>query len=140
MRPILGILLSAAAVIAGAGGDDASAIQGTWKPVAGEIGGAPLPEAVLRVISLKLENGKYLVLVGPAPDNGTYAIDAATNPKSITVTGTEGPNVGLTFPAIYELTGDTLRICYDLSGAKRPTEFKTVTGTKLYLVTYVRQK
>ena len=42
--------------------------------------------------------------------------------------------------AIYELNGDTLRICYDLSGSKRPTEFKTAAGTKLYLVTYNRKK
>ena len=34
----------------------------------------------------------------------------------------------------------TLAICYDLSGSHRPTEFKTVSGTKLYLVTYLRTK
>jgi len=56
----------------------------------------------------------------------------------MTITDTAGPNQGKTFPAIYELKGDTLRICYDLSGAKRPTEFKTVAGTQLYLVTYTR--
>ena len=71
---------------------------------------------------------------------GTYTIDADSKPKSMTITGTEGPNHGKTFPAIYELKGDTLRICYDLSGAKRPTEFKSVAGTKLYLVTYSRKK
>lgn len=58
----------------------------------------------------------------------------------MTVTGTEGPNQGKKFPCIYELQGDTLRICYDLSGAKRPTEFKSVAGTKLYLVTYARKR
>lgn len=97
-----------------------------------------MPEAVIKIISLKMTDGKYAVLVGEAPDNGTYTLDAATVPKSITVTGTAGPNQGRTFPAIYELEGDTLRICYDLSGAKRPTEFKSVAGTKLYLGTYNR--
>jgi hypothetical protein len=29
---------------------------------------------------------------------------------------------------------------YDLSGAKRPTEFKSLAGTRLYLVTYNRKK
>jgi hypothetical protein len=42
------------------------------------------------------------------------------------------------FPAIYELDGDTLRICYDLSRTKRPAEFKTLPATQLYLVTYER--
>ncbi len=44
------------------------------------------------------------------------------------------------FPCIYELEGDTLRVCYDLSGKKRPGEFKTAEGTQLYLVTYTRKK
>jgi uncharacterized protein (TIGR03067 family) len=87
-----------------------------------------------------MNGGKYEVSVGGKPDKGTYTIDATTKPKSMSITGTEGPNNGKTFPAIYELKADTLIICYDLSGEKRPTEFKSVAGTKLYLVTYNRQK
>jgi uncharacterized protein (TIGR03067 family) len=119
---------------------DAKAIQGNWKPIKAELGGKPMADELLKTISLKMDNGKYEVFVGEHPDRGTYTIDAAATPKGITVTGTEGPNQGRTFPAIYELKGNTLRICYDLSGAKRPVEFKTVTGTKLYLVTYQRKK
>jgi len=119
---------------------DAKAIQGSWKPAKAELAGQPMPEAILKTISLKLDNGKYEVLVGDKPDRGTYTMDATTKPRSLTITGTEGPNQGKTFPCIYELKGDTLRVCYDLSGAKRPTEFKSVAGTKLYLVTYERKK
>ena len=119
---------------------DAQALQGTWRPVTAELAGQPMPEAVLKTISLKLDSGKYEVFVGEHPDKGTYALDVATTPKGMTVTGTEGPNKGKTFPCIYELRGDTLRICYDLSGAKRPTEFKSIPGTKLYLVTYARKR
>ena len=120
--------------------NDAKAVQGSWKPVTAELAGQPMPEAVIKSISLKLDNGKYEVLVGEHPDLGTYTIDSGSKPKSMDITGTEGPNQGKTFPAIYELKGHTLRICYDLSGAKRPTEFKSVAGTKLYLVTYNRKK
>ena len=123
-----------------AGSSDAEAVQGNWKPAKAELAGQPIPDAVLKSISLKLENGKYEVFVGEHPDRGTCTLDSTTKPKSMSVTGTEGPNTGKTFPAIYELKGDTLRICYDLSGAKRPTEFKSVAGTKLYLVTYHRKK
>jgi uncharacterized protein (TIGR03067 family) len=120
--------------------DDAKTIQGSWKPVSAELAGQPMVEAVMKSISLKMDNGKYEVFVGQNPDRGTYALESTTKPKGITVVGTEGPNKGKTFPAIYELDGDTLRICYDLSGAKRPTEFKSVAATKLYLVTYKRTK
>jgi uncharacterized protein (TIGR03067 family) len=119
---------------------DAKAIQGTWSPIKAELGGQPQPDAILKTISLKLTDGKYEVFVGNAPDNGTYTVDSSTTPKSITVTGTDGPNRGRTFPSIYELDGDMLRICYDLSGKKRPTEFKSLPDTKLYLVTYARKK
>jgi uncharacterized protein (TIGR03067 family) len=126
------------------GDDDAKALQGTWLPVKGELGGQAMPEGVLKTIHLVLDDGKYTAYVGEEPDKGTYTLDAAATPKGMTVTGTEGPNKGKTFPAIYELghndNGDTLRICYDLSGAKRPTEFKSVAGTKLYLVTYSRKR
>lgn len=119
---------------------DAADVQGKWVPVRAELAGQPLPDAVLKIISLKLEDGRYEAFVGAEPDRGTYTLDAATQPKSMTVTGMAGPNLGRTFPAIYELDGDTLRICYDLSGAQRPGEFKTIANTKLYLVTYNRRK
>jgi uncharacterized protein (TIGR03067 family) len=147
-------LALAACVTAFAGADDgaktaedAKGIAGLWKPLKAELAGKPLPDAVLKTISLKLDDGKYEVFVGDSPDRGTYTLDPAANPKAITITGTEGPNQGKTFPAIYELKkdetaggGDTLRICYDLSGQNRPTDFKTAPGTKLYLVTYGRKK
>ena len=119
---------------------DAKAIEGSWTPIKAEFGGQPIPDAVLKTISLKLAGGKYGVMAEGHPDNGTYSLNTAVQPKSTAVTGTDGPNKGKTFPCIYELNGDTLRICYDLSGAKRPSEFKSVAGTKLYLVTYVRKK
>ena len=119
---------------------DAQIIQGSWTPVKAELGGQPISDAILKTIRLKLTDGKYEVFVGMAPDKGTYVVDSSAKPKSITVNGTEGPNQGRTFPSIYELEGDSLRICYDLSGKKRPTEFKSVPGTKLYLVTYARKK
>lgn len=120
--------------------DDAKAVQGNWKPAKAELAGQPMTDAVLQSISLRLDNGKYEVFVGAIPDRGTYTLDSAAKPKSMTITGTDGPNRGKTFPAIYEFKDDTLRICYDLSGAKRPTEFKSVAGTQLYLVTYSRKK
>jgi len=118
---------------------NSKSLEGKWAPASAQLGGQAMDDAILKTISMKLENGKYEVFVGEHPDRGTYTTDTTTSPKSITVTGTEGPNQGKTFPAIYELKDDTLRICYDLSGAKRPTEFKSLAGTKLYLVTYKRK-
>jgi uncharacterized protein (TIGR03067 family) len=122
--------------------DDAKALEGIWIPVKAELGGQPMAAAVLKTITLRLNKGDYEVTVtGEAePDKGTWTVDAGAKPKGMKVTGLKGPNAGKTFPAIYELKTDTLRICYDLSGAKRPTEFKSDAGTQLFLVTYSRKR
>jgi uncharacterized protein (TIGR03067 family) len=128
--------------VAPARADDAKALQGVWKPFKAEAGGQALPDAVVKTITLKLDKGRYEVTFtgDPKVDQGTTTLDTKSKPKGITIKGVKGPNAGKTIPAIYELKGDTLRVCYDLSGAKRPTAFKTTAGTQLALMTYKRAK
>ena len=57
------------------------------------------------------------------PDAGQTKLDPAKSPRAIDITGTKGPDEGKTFLAIYELKGDELKVCYDLSGKSRPAEF-----------------
>lgn len=124
--------------------DDFQLLNGSWKPTAMELGGQTMPPAVLAAVSMKIADGRYDIVVltekGPSPDRGTITLDPQSTPKGMTVTGVEGPNRGKVLPAIYELKGDTLRVCYDLSGKARPAEFKTTPGTRLYLVSYRRAK
>jgi uncharacterized protein (TIGR03067 family) len=115
-------------------------LQGTWLPSAAELGGKMFPDEVRKTIKLVVKDDKYTVTVGEAVDRGTIKLMPSATPKAMDITGTEGPNKGKTIPAIYERKGDTLRICYDLGGKKRPTEFKTEAGTQLFLVEYKRQK
>lgn len=120
--------------------DDAKAIDGTWQVSTAELGGERFPDEVSRTIKLVVGDGKYTVTVGAQPDKGTVKLDPSTQPKSLDVQGTEGPNKGKTFLAIYEQSGDTLRICYDLSGKARPADFKSTKGTQQFLVSYRREK
>jgi uncharacterized protein (TIGR03067 family) len=119
---------------------DAESIDGTWLPSAAELSGEKFPDEVLKTIKLIVGEGKYTVTVGEGVDKGTVKLDPSAKPKALDITGTEGPNKGKTILAIYEPSGDTLRVCYDLSGKARPGEFKTEKGTLLFLVTYDRQK
>jgi uncharacterized protein (TIGR03067 family) len=124
------------------GGGDAKddALQGTWQPSSAELAGKPFPDDVRKTIKLVVKGDKYTVTVGKLVDEGTVKLNPSAKPKAMDITGTEGPNKGKTMLAIYERNGDTLRVCYDLSGKKRPTEFKTEAGTQLFLVEYQRQK
>jgi hypothetical protein len=42
--------------------------------------------------------------------------------------------------AIYEIRGDTMKICYDLGGKSRPKEFKSPADSQMFLVTYKKDK
>ena len=118
---------------------DGDTVQGAWLPAEAELAGKPFPDAI-RKIKLVLKDDKYTVTVGEQVDQGTIKLNRTAQPKEMDITGAEGPNKGKTILAIYERDGDMLRICYDLSGKSRPTEFKTREGTQLFLVTYRRQK
>jgi uncharacterized protein (TIGR03067 family) len=118
--------------------DDGKKMQGSWKPVAAELGGKPFPDEVLKTMKLVLTDGKYTVTVGKQTDEGTVRLDPAKEPRAMDIVGTRGPNQGKTIPAIYELTDTTLRVCYDLSGKTRPKEFKTRADTQMFLVEYKR--
>lgn len=115
-------------------------LDGTWLPASAEFGGEKFPDEVRKTIKLVLKGDRYTVTAGTQPDSGTIKVDPSAKPKAMDITGTEGPNKGKTFPAIYEHDGDTLQICYDLDGKARPTEFKSKPGTKQFLVTYKREK
>lgn len=120
--------------------DELKKMDGTWLVVTGELGGTALPEEVTKTFTLTLTAGKYAVKVGGQDDKGTCTIDPTKKPKELDIKGEEGPNKGKTIPCIYELDGDTLKVCYDLSGKKRPAEFKTEKDTLLFLAVYKRQK
>ncbi len=134
-------LLLASSIFAAEPAKAPKSLNGSWKPIKGELAGKPMKLETLNAITLTISNSMYHVVVEPeGHDMGTTKIDPSVTPKAIDVTGTNGPNAGKTFPSIYEFDGDKLRICYDLSGKKRPTEFKSVTNSMLFLVAYERKK
>jgi uncharacterized protein (TIGR03067 family) len=115
-------------------------LQGTWLPTAAEVGGQQWPEQLRKATKLVIADDQYTVTVGGQTDKGTLKLDLKAKPLAMDITGTDGPNKGKTFPAIYELSGDTLKICYALEGKDRPTKFETKPGAALFLVTYQRAK
>jgi uncharacterized protein (TIGR03067 family) len=120
--------------------EDEKSVVGTWVPVSAVIGGKEFPEEVTKSIKMTLTETNYTVDVGGKIDKGTYTLDKKAKIKTLEIKGTEGPNKDKTFKAIYEFKGDNLRVCYDLSGAKYPTEFKSEPNTLLFLAEYKREK
>jgi uncharacterized protein (TIGR03067 family) len=120
--------------------DKARKTDGTWQLVEAEVGGMKLPEDVTKNIQLILKGDRYTVVTAEGKDEGTVRSKPGKTFEELDITGTKGPNKGKTFLAISELDGDTLKICYDLSGRQRPKEFKSKPGTQLFNAVYKRQK
>ena len=73
-------------------------------------------------------------------DFGSLKLDETAKPKAMDATKTEGLEAGKVLKAIYELSGDTLRVCYAFDGETRPTAFATEDGSAWVLITYKREK
>ena len=115
--------------------------QGHWSAVSAIVGGTPFESSVTESITLAITGEQYEVHVGDKVDKGTCTTDVSQSPNRMTITGTDGPNAGKTFLAIFDLpSDDQMRVCYDLSGSAYPTAFDSTPENKLFLATYTRIK
>jgi uncharacterized protein (TIGR03067 family) len=109
--------------------------QGTWAFESIEAGGKALPAAGLQGVTVTFDGEKYAVKKGnEVVEAATLKLDPSNSPKAFDVNVTEGPNKGAVMVGIYEIDGDTLKVCFDPEGKKRPTEFKTGTGSQTLVV------
>jgi uncharacterized protein (TIGR03067 family) len=87
--------------------------------------------------SVTLKDGKYTSKVG---DEGTVKVDPTTTPKSQDITPSGGDFKGKSSLAIYEVKGNTLRVCWAPPGKPRPEAFECKKGSGHALYTYKRAK
>jgi uncharacterized protein (TIGR03067 family) len=110
------------------------ALDGWWIARHAILGGIALPAELVPELSLLIFNGGFFF----GKDEGLLTVDAAAEPAAMDIRIIRGPNRLRFVPAVFALTGDTLRVCYDLAGRERPTDFSAPCGTRRLLVTYQR--
>jgi uncharacterized protein (TIGR03067 family) len=102
---------------------DEDKIQGTWIVVSHEMVGRKMPAEELKGWKLTLKDGTLTGEKGKDKGKGTYKLDASRKPKIIDITYDE-ENEKMTTVAIYELKGDTLKLCWSEKVPEhRPTKF-----------------
>jgi uncharacterized protein (TIGR03067 family) len=115
--------------------------QGTWTFESSASGGTELPIGELRGMLLTFEGDKHTVKKGDEVIQvGIQKLDPSKSPKTIDVTMTEGPSKGMVMLGIYEIDQDTLKVCFDPQGKKRPTEFKSAPGSENFVNIHKRVK
>ncbi len=108
--------------------------QGSWTFESVEAGGK-LVAAQFEGMTVTFTGGKYTVKKGDeVVQVATQKLDPSKSPKTLDVTVAEGPNKGTVMLGIYEINGDTLKVCFDPEGTKRPTQFKSASGSQILIV------
>jgi uncharacterized protein (TIGR03067 family) len=118
---------------------DAERLLGTWELMSGVLNGTPLPEEQRRVGRLELTKDSLIFRAGNQMNVAKYEIDATRLPRTIDLYTNEASAAGIVPGAgIYELDGDTLRLCLAERGKPRPTEFASPPGSNFMLMVLKR--
>ena len=117
---------------------DHAKLQGTWTIVSVEAGGKPDDKVTKGKIVFSKDTMTHVLPDGKKRP-ATFKLDPTKTLKEMDATALDGPNKDATFPAIYELEGDSLKLC--VAGTwSRPTAFATEPGRKLMVYVLKRDK
>jgi uncharacterized protein (TIGR03067 family) len=149
MRFTIGVL-SLGLVLAGStrADDDAAKkdlekLAGKWTVVSAEQNGEPLDRIKNGTLEIVAKDGSFTIKTASGSElKGTITLDPTTKPKQADLYHTEGVLKDKTWKAIYDLDGDTLKLCYlDADSTKeRPKEFKAAKDSECLLVVVERVK
>ncbi len=118
---------------------DLQELQGTWQLESVE----DSQKAKLDVKKRTLFVGGDIVIVQEGDrlvQAGTVRLVASKSPREINVVVRKGEHEDNTMLGIYELKGDTLRVCFDPEGDSRPRKFAARADSKVYVAVYKRVK
>jgi RNA polymerase sigma-70 factor (ECF subfamily) len=105
---------------------DQEKLQGTWKIVSHELDGKEAPAEEGKEVKLTFRGTKVTFIVGENKFEATYKLNSTAKPKRIDLSYLGGPAEGKTKQGIYDLEGNTLRICgNNTPGGEVPSEFVT---------------
>jgi len=106
-----------------------ASLQGTWEIVALEVEGQAVPESGFAGSRIVVTGKTFTTISMGATYGGTLAIDATKRPKRLDLSFKAGPERGNTSLAIFELDGDTWKLCMTVTGKTRPVAFSTKAGS-----------
>lgn len=127
--------------------EDKVAIEGTWQPTMMRRGYQNIGDHILKEERWTIAEGRFTKKGGYSRNRTVVStksvveirLNPKKHPKEIDAVVVEGPGMGTTEYGIYELHGDSLRICWGAPMRPRKFEWKE-DDLNLYLVTYQRVK
>jgi uncharacterized protein (TIGR03067 family) len=120
---------------------DKARLQGEWTMVSGERDGDAFPEGITNDAKRIVQGDETTVTMqGQLFMKAKFTLDTAKTPKTIDYSVTGGPYTGSTQLGIYELDGDTMKLCFSIPGQERPTNFLTKPGDGRTLAVWKRKE
>jgi uncharacterized protein (TIGR03067 family) len=132
-------LIAAAALLVAADETkkDEERIQGTWSVITLVAEGEEYPTEKANMMTVAFK-GDTMELLGGKEEKYTFKLDSTKKPKAMDIAGKRDPD-GI--PAIYELEGDSLKICWNKSNKVkgRPDKFAPTADNHWSMMTLKRK-
>jgi uncharacterized protein (TIGR03067 family) len=120
--------------------EDLDLVQGTWAVAELQMEGQTISGGMLANARVEITGSRFSSLGMGTVYEGTVSLDDSANPHQLNMKFDAGPEKGNTNLGIYELIGDTWKICLSTRGEVRPTEFSAPAGSGFVFETLTRSE
>jgi uncharacterized protein (TIGR03067 family) len=121
--------------------NDQDKLQGEWSCTMQVRAGQKQPEEVVETLFRTVEKDTMVVSLFDKPlQKHKFKLNEKASPKEIDMEFLDGPNKGKIVLGIYELDGDSFKICNSNPDQPRPKEFDSKPGTATALSVWKKTK
>jgi uncharacterized protein (TIGR03067 family) len=115
--------------------------QGAWTLVGAQEKGQKASDEDLKKVpvTLNIKDDKFTIKFGDQMMEGTFKIYPDKKPKAYDAKGTDAEGKTHESIGIYEIDGDTLKVCFVQADKERPKEFKTEAASDASIHTYKKK-
>ena len=107
----------------------ATELEGEWALVSAVFNGVPMDETMVKWCRRVTRGNITKVIAGPRVLlNASFTLTRSSSPPAIDYLNVDGPSKGKSQAGIFELTGESLKICMSPPGAPRPDDFSSQRG------------
>ncbi|HYV35121.1 MAG TPA: TIGR03067 domain-containing protein [Gemmataceae bacterium] len=114
---------------------DLAKMQGVWKIESAIQGGETIPNEITAKLTFTFKGNEVVPSDNPA-DVAKVTLDPSKKPPAFDLTEKNAK----TSLGIYEIQGDTLKLCFNGPGEPRPTAFESAKGSKAVYFVLKRDK
>src|SRR4051812_1641345 len=115
-------------------------IQGAWAVAELQMEGQTISGGMLANARVEITGNRFRSVGMGTVYEGTVTLDDSVNPHQLNMKFDAGPEKGNTNLGIYELKGDTWKICLSTRGEVRPAEFSAPAGSGFVFETLTRSE